>query len=479
MESLLAQDQPVLDQPAVDAQLIIAYGALQRLGWAPRYAGPFKLTALTPRKLWTGEEEILVDVSTGTVAFSSRTHYGDAKWNQTKRDKKNIATLAETYAQTQRLLTPEKQDRWQRALEKLREYTQTVAEEERQADEELDRVMNLTTGSRAVTLCLLAINILYFIVMAIAGVGIWEPSSGGLIQWGANYPPYTLGGEWWRLFTSMFMHIGVIHLLFNMYALYLIGAAYLEPMLGVKTFTTAYFCTGMAASLTSIWWHDTDNMVGAGASGAIFGMYGVFLALLSTNLIPAKARKEMLKGIGIFVGYNLLYGLKDGVDNAAHIGGLVSGLGVGYFIFLSIKKPALKTAVLVLLLVATTTGTVAFLNSQRNDTLAYEATLKRFYALQDQALAPFDLAEEKRLPAIKSTSVPAWQQAVKEMEAARAYKLNQRQQELATLLRDYATLRIQETRLIIQVVEGDAGKAAELEKVKAATAEKVAAINKF
>lgn len=479
MESLLTQDQPVIDQTAVDAQLIIAYGALKRLGWEPKYAGPFKLTALTPRKLLTGEEEILVDVTTGTLAFSSRTNYGNAGWNTTKRDKKNIKTLEETYAQTERMLTSEKQERWQKALEDLRVYTQTVAEEERKEDEELDRVMNLTNGSRYVTLCLLGINILYFIVMAIAGVGIFEPSSEGLIQWGANYPPYTLGGEWWRLATSMFMHIGVIHLLFNMYALYLIGAAYLEPMLGVKTFTTAYLCTGIAASLTSIWWHDTDNMVGAGASGAIFGMYGVFLALLSTNLIPAKARKEMLKGIGIFVGYNLLYGLKDGVDNAAHIGGLASGLVVGYFIFLSIKKPALKTGVLVLMLVATTAGTVGFLKTQRNDTLAYEATLKRFYALQDQALAPFDLAEEKRLAAIKSTTLPAWQKAVKEMAAARAYKLNQRQQELAVLLHDYAALRIEETNLIIQVVESDAGKAAALEKVKATIATKVEAINTY
>jgi len=479
MESLLTQDQPVLPAATADSQLIIAYGALKRLGWEPKYAGPSKLTALTPKKLLTGEEEILVDVTDGTLTFSSRTHYGNAKWNTTKRDKKNIKTLEETYAQTQQLLTPEKQERWQKALVQLREYTQTTAEEERKLEEELDKVMNLSTGSRSVTVGLMAINILYFIVMAIAGVGIFEPSISGLVQWGANYAPLTLNGDWWRLFTSMFMHIGIVHLLFNMYALFLIGAAYLEPMLGARTFIITYLCTGIAATLTSIWWHDTNAVVSAGASGAIFGMYGVFLALLSTNLIPAKARKDMLKGIGIFVGYNLLYGLKDGVDNAAHAGGLMAGLVAGYLIFLSIKKPVLKHAILLLLLVTTSIGAVTFLKTQQNDTLAYEAVEKRFYALQAQAMATLNLEDAAQLEALKSTTLPAWQQAVKEMEATRVLKLSKRQQALSVLLYDYAVLRIQETKLIIQIIEGDAGKNVELEQIKAAITTKVEAINKF
>lgn len=478
MESLLSEDQSIVDQSTADTQLIIAYGTLKRLGWEPKYAGPYKLIALTPKKVLTGEEEILADVTEGAITFSSRTNYAKAGWNATKRDKKNVKTLEETYAQTQRLLTPEKQERWQKALEELRVYTQTVAEEEKKLDEELEKVMNLSTGSRYVTLGLMGINILYFIIMAVAGVGIFEPSSEGLVQWGANYPPYTLGGEWWRLFSSMFMHIGLVHLLFNMYALYLIGAAYLEPMLGIKTFITAYFCTGIAATLTSIWWHDTQNMVGAGASGAIFGMYGVFLALLSTNLIPAKARKDMLKGIGIFVGYNLLYGMKDGVDNAAHLGGLLSGLLAGYFIFLSIKKPALKTGVLVLLMVATAVGTITFLQSQRNDTLAYEAALQRFYVYEEQALGTNDEIEAKKLGAFKSISLPTWIEAKKEMEGVSAFKLNNNQQALAALLKEYAVLRIQETTLIIQILEGDKSKETELENVKSAITAKVEAIKK-
>lgn len=476
MESL-SQESLVLISASVDEQLIIAYGAMKRLGWEPKYAGPHRLMGFTPRRVLTGDEEIVVEATDDTITFSSRANFDKATWNVTRKDKKNIKALEETYAQTKKLLTPEKQERWQKALDQLRAYTQTVALEEKQLDDELERVMHISSGSRYITVSLLAINILYFVIMAIAGVGIFEPSSEGLINWGANFSPYTLSGEWWRLFTSMFMHIGVIHLLFNMYALFMIGA-YLEPMLGPRTFTVAYLCTGVAATLVSIGWHES-NMVGAGASGAIFGMYGVFLALLLTNLIPAKARKEMLTSIGVLVGYNLLYGMKDGVDNAAHVGGLVSGLAAGFIIYLSIKKPILKTAVLLLLLTTTGLGTVSFLKSQHNDTLAFEATLKRFDNLQGQALAPYELEEEKQIDAIKTVSLNAWQNAKKEMDAARSFKLDKRQQTLSTLFHDYAVLRIQETKLIIQIAEGDGTKAKELENVKAAIATKVEAINKL
>jgi hypothetical protein len=122
---------------------------------------------------------------------------------------------------------------------------------------------------------------------------------------------------------------------------------------------------------------------------------------------------------------------------------------------------------------------VSFLKSQRNDTLDFETTLKRFYTLQDQAMAPFNLEEGKRVAAIKASSLAAWQNAKKEMDAAKKYKLDKRQQELSTLLNEYATLRIQETVLIIQVAEGDSTKETDLEKIKSATAAKVEAINKF
>jgi len=159
--------------------------------------------------------------------------------------------------------------------------------------------------------------------MIISGVHFFMPENQSLLDWGANFKPLTLAGQWWRLFTAIFLHIGIFHLLFNMYALFYIGLL-LEPYLGKARFLAAYLISGIAASITSLWWNDL--IISAGASGAIFGMYGVFLSLLSTNLLDKSVKKALLTSIAIFVVYNLLNGLKQGsgIDNAAHIGGLVS-----------------------------------------------------------------------------------------------------------------------------------------------------------
>src|SRR5689334_15201366 len=135
------------------------------------------------------------------------------------------------------------------------------------------------------------INIVLFIAMVVLNGDfetLMSPKSDVLIQWGANYKPLTLNGEWWRLFTSMFEHIGIMHLVMNMYALLFVGIL-LEPKLGKALFIVAYIVTGVMSGIVSLWWHDT--LLGAGASGAIFGMYGVFLALLTTNFIEKTQRK--------------------------------------------------------------------------------------------------------------------------------------------------------------------------------------------
>jgi rhomboid protease GluP len=184
--------------------------------------------------------------------------------------------------------------------------------------------------------------------MVAAGADILQPTSAMLLEWGANYKPFTLGGQWWRLLTACFLHIGVVHLLLNMYALFSIGFL-LEPYLGRRRFLAAYVLTGLVASLTSLWWH--KGSVSAGASGAIFGMYGVFLALLTTDLIDSSARRPLLISIILFTGYNLLGGLKEGIDNAAHVGGLISGAAIGYAFLPSLKHPdsqALKFGTLLL-----------------------------------------------------------------------------------------------------------------------------------
>lgn len=170
------------------------------------------------------------------------------------------------------------------------------------------------------------LNTVVFIIMAMAGLGFIDFSVKDLLAWGGNYGPYISDGQWWRLLTSIFLHGGLMHLVFNMYALLFVGL-FLEPVLGRNRFAICYLLTGILASITSYKTH--PNGVGVGASGAIFGMYGIFLALLLTNALPPAMKKAFLTSILIFIGYNLLMGLSGNVDNAAHIGGLVGGFIIG------------------------------------------------------------------------------------------------------------------------------------------------------
>ena len=177
-----------------------------------------------------------------------------------------------------------------------------------------------------VTGCIIAVNVLIYIIMVFSGLGFISFSGYDLIKWGSNYSPATLSGQWWRLFTSIFLHGGLMHLAANMYGLLFVGI-FLESRIGKIRFALIYVGTGIAASAFSIGWHDAVNSVGA--SGAIFGMYGLLLALMLTKVYPKEFNKSLIFSTIIFVGFNLLYGLTGGIDNAAHIGGLISGFITG------------------------------------------------------------------------------------------------------------------------------------------------------
>jgi rhomboid protease GluP len=190
-------------------------------------------------------------------------------------------------------------------------------------------------GNYFFTPLLIYSNVVVFVLMVISGANVFSPDVKTLVDWGANYPPYTFGGEPWRLFTSTFLHIGIIHLILNMIAIFQIGV-YLENLIGRWRFLTFYLLSGVIASAVSAWWH-TDPVVSAGASGAAFGIVGFFLALLTTRLLNSQFRQEFLSSMLLFVGYNLVYGLQGGVDNSAHIGGLISGLVFGYINYFDLR----------------------------------------------------------------------------------------------------------------------------------------------
>lgn len=186
-----------------------------------------------------------------------------------------------------------------------------------------------------VSCIIMDLNILVFFIMVFSGLGFISFHGNDLLEWGANFKPLTTDGEWWRLLTNTFLHGGIMHLAANMYGLIFVGI-FLEPRIGKIKFALIYLASGILASLNSIWWHNAT--VSVGASGAIFGLYGLFLALMLTKVYPKEFNKALLMSTLVFVGFNLLFGITGGIDNAAHIGGLLSGFVIGIFISPQLKQ---------------------------------------------------------------------------------------------------------------------------------------------
>lgn len=175
-------------------------------------------------------------------------------------------------------------------------------------------------------------NIAVFLAMALASGSVMDFPGRVSIHFGANFGPYTLSGDWWRLATYMFLHGGVMHIFFNMWCLWDLGRL-CESLYGRWTYAAIYFITGIAAGLTSVGWN--PGVLSVGASGAIFGLAGALIAsfYLGEFSLPKVAISGTLRSLLIFAIFNLGFGqVVGGVDNAAHIGGLVSGLILGALI---------------------------------------------------------------------------------------------------------------------------------------------------
>ena len=171
-------------------------------------------------------------------------------------------------------------------------------------------------------------NLAVFVAMILAAQSLDFPGQ-IVIHFGANFGPYTLTGEWWRLVTYMFLHGGIMHIFFNMWCLWDLGRL-CESLYGRWTYAAIYFTTGIAGGLASLAWNPRTLTVGA--SGAIFGLAGALIAsfYLGEFSLPRIAISGTLRSLVIFAVFNLfLGGFFGGIDNACHIGGLVSGLGLG------------------------------------------------------------------------------------------------------------------------------------------------------
>jgi rhomboid protease GluP len=193
------------------------------------------------------------------------------------------------------------------------------------------------------TYFLVGVNVAVFLLMAFSGISTTNPTALQLLNWGADNGGYVLqNGQWWRLVTSTFVHVGVIHLATNMWCLWNLGLLG-EPLLGPIGTVAVYLLTGVAGNLFSIAVNPDlpggpNSVVGAGASGAVFGIAGVLIILLKSKLLPVPEfeLKRLRRSVIYFAVLNFVLGASTllvpsiiRIDNMAHLGGFLSGLALG------------------------------------------------------------------------------------------------------------------------------------------------------
>ncbi len=201
------------------------------------------------------------------------------------------------------------------------------------------------------TYALIILNSIVYLFSALFSHSISDMDMQTLVDMGALYGPYTVQeGEWWRLFTAMFLHGGMTHILMNMFSLYLVGRA-AEMYFDTKSYLSIYLFSGLLGGLASLYMHPAS--VGVGASGAIFGVFGALAGFFLAHRDKiATHSKAFMKDFAIIIGINLVIGFSiPSVDVSAHIGGLAVGLIGGFVLSKNPKWILAYSTVMVFLII--------------------------------------------------------------------------------------------------------------------------------
>lgn len=443
--------------------LALCVNTARTLGWDIRYISAAGLIALTTKALFKIKHRVIIRIS-GNLASLRSESTGGAMMDL-GRNRKNIEQftrvlaggrtgytteqLAQTYEEIRARLKPTEQD--------------ILTASPGPATDNKASFLSLFIPRKgySVTPVLIDLNLVIFVLMVVSGVNFLQPSAQNLIDWGANIRALTLDGQWWRLVTNFFVHIGFLHVVLNMYALLFIGVL-LERQLGALRFSIAYLLTGIMASVTSLYWH--PMVLSAGASGAIFGMYGVFLALLTTNLIDKTQRTALLSSIAVFIVYNLLNGTKGGIDNAAHVGGLLSGILIGYLFYPGLRhpeKPVFSYAALAFAALLVVVVTTAAFQKIPNDYPAFQRKIREFIILENHALRilrPADSVTGLELAnRIRDTGIRNWKWSIRILQQAGQLEVSEPLKKETVALIRYCNLRIVSYTYIYKTLTGTAG----------------------
>lgn len=319
-----------LSQPAF---ILTSISICKKLNWNLITIDENEIIAISKNKKDTWNETISITFDEENTAIVTSSSNGNQFYDR-GRNKKNTGNFLNFYfEELKEISNPNlSQDAFQEQIKIEQKNLLTGKETERKITS-FYSIFSIFIPSKSyfITPVLIYLNIIYFLIMIFSGVHFFAPTVQEIIDWGGNHGPLTYENQYWRLLSACFVHIGFFHLVTNCITLAYVGLL-LESYLKKWIFLITYLFCGILASLSSLYWN--KDLVSAGASGAIFGMFGVLLIAALGKRIDAKLTAKIV----FLVVLNICYSFSDGIDSAAHIGGFLAGIVFGLTVFISGEK---------------------------------------------------------------------------------------------------------------------------------------------
>lgn len=435
----------------------IAENACKNLEWEYLVVDEKTFTATTPTNWTLNEEIITIQPENDMILFKSKSE--NLELLEAGRNQRNI---------DEELLP---------AFKKAKEQLNTLQLQSASSTIKTETLKQLKTGNRIdtgkmtfgfrdheVTFLLIALKVIFFIVMVLKGASFPDPSAADILSWGGSMRAYITGGEWWRLAVAIFVPVSFVQLIVNIVAIYFIGLM-VESILGKAKFLIAFLTAGVLANFVSIIKYN-DTVI-AGASGAIFGLYGVFLAFATTRYINRRFPKVWLLSIVAYVVFSITISVSADVYNAINFSGLIAGICIGYaFYFFHYKRNIARaggTRISVEILLVTALVIFLYVRSDRNDSIRFEKAVMRLNRIEVKAMTQmqrlqYTKSNEEAATILRDSTLPEWQRFKTELNKTNKYKLNGELTAKRKLLNQYAGMRIKQTDLIYQSVKNSSNR---------------------
>ncbi len=324
---------------------------------------------------------------------------------------------------------------------------------------------------------LIGLNVAAFLGILALGGGLFEINSAVHLAWGANYGPAIAGQQYWRLLSSAFLHFGLLHLVFNMMALYSLGGL-AERLYGRRAFLLLYLGAALIGSLASVLF-SPDRTVSAGASGAIFGLGGALAAFWLRNgeHVPLSVLKGQWINLAVFIGFSVYMALTaTGIDNAAHGGGFLAGAALGLMLGTPLDRPGtaswprlglgLAALLLTMALILPALPEPAYrYPAEQPVAEAIDAALHEDQRLDDlgrQMAAERTMPPADYLRRVETELLEPWREVLRGLDGLEA-RPESRLAERLQAMQHYAGLRVALYEAYLQALRGDAAKQREIE----------------